>query len=199
MTHPAQMPATQGSPVAGAKGQDVPEGWKLVPIEPTPEMVAAMAVVRATSVHQEDGRKYHCVGMSGACEAYEAMLAATPDPASPAPSVEPVAWMLVDRTNGVESACAGSEKPIACEAFWSYPLFTSPSPSPSQGEALDAARYRWLRDNVSETPLRPASFGSVEFPDMRLRFDFPTLVSYDAIGQQITLDDAIDAAMRKGD
>lgn len=64
-----------------------------------------------------------------------------------------------------------------------------------ENEALrkDAARYRWLRDATGETPLRPAAFGSEMYPDMRLKLDFPTIVSYDAVGNVTTLDQAIDA------
>ena len=58
----------------------------------------------------------------------------------------------------------------------------------------DAARWRYLKSATGETPLRPAAYGA-EFPDIRLRFDFPTIVSYDAVGNQIELDDAIDAAI----
>ena len=63
---------------------------------------------------------------------------------------------------------------------------------------LDAERYRWLRDATGETPLRPAAFGSEMYPDMRLKLDFPTIVSYDAVGNVTTLDQAIDA-LAQGD
>lgn len=64
---------------------------------------------------------------------------------------------------------------------------------------LDAERYRWLRDATGETPLRPAAFGGEMYPDMRLKLDFPTIVSYDAVGNVTTLDQAIDTAMAKGE
>ena len=51
-----------------------PAGFALVPIEPTPEMIGAMAVVDASG--KING--VPSIGMSGACEAYEAMLAAAP-------------------------------------------------------------------------------------------------------------------------
>ncbi|QFI65743.1 hypothetical protein EKH55_0869 [Sinorhizobium alkalisoli] len=47
-----------------------PEGWKLVPIEPTPEMIAAGRVARMNVAGGYDGP-------SG----WEAMLAAAPEPA----------------------------------------------------------------------------------------------------------------------
>jgi hypothetical protein len=59
----------------------------------------------------------------------------------------------------------------------------------------DAARYRWLRDNIKETPLRPASYGAEQFPDMRLKYVLPDLVSWTPATGQIALDAAIDAAM----
>lgn len=71
----------------------------------------------------------------------------------------------------------------------------------AENESLrkDAERYRWLRDATGETPLRPAAFGSEMYPDMRLKLDFPTIVSYDAVGNVTTLDQAIDTAMAKGE
>ena len=70
----------------------------------------------------------------------------------------------------------------------------------AENESLrkDAERYRWLRDATGETPLRPAAFGNEMYPDMRLKLDFPTIVSYDAVGNVTTLDQAIDA-MAKGE
>ena len=59
----------------------------------------------------------------------------------------------------------------------------------------DAERYKWISSKVHERPLRPAAYGSEMFPDMRLRYELPVLVSYDAIGQQISFDAAIDAAI----
>lgn len=75
------MPPTDSRALEAAQHCKVPAGWKLVPIEPTPEMVAAMAVIEASS-HQvttfDDGdvEVTELIGMSGAVEAYEAMLAA---------------------------------------------------------------------------------------------------------------------------
>ena len=63
---------------------------------------------------------------------------------------------------------------------------------------LDAERYRWLRDATGETPLRPAAFGGEMYPDMRLKLDFPTIVSCDAVGNVTTLDQAIDAMAQGG-
>jgi hypothetical protein len=62
-------------------------------------------------------------------------------------------------------------------------------------DARDAARYRWLRDHAAESPLRPAAYGSAEFPDDRLKFAFPDLVSWTKYTGRIALDAAIDAAM----
>ena len=59
----------------------------------------------------------------------------------------------------------------------------------------DAERLGWLANKVHERPLRPASYGSEMFPDMRLCYGLPTMVSYDAIGQTISFRAAIDAAI----
>lgn len=57
----------------------------------------------------------------------------------------------------------------------------------------DAERLDLLGKLCKEIPLRPNAFCSEIAPDTRLKYEFPTLVSYDAIGQQISLRDAIDA------
>lgn len=57
----------------------VPAGWQLVPVEPTPEMIAAMAVIDSSGTCNGTPT----VGMAGADEAYAAMLAAAPQ--APAP------------------------------------------------------------------------------------------------------------------
>lgn len=59
----------------------------------------------------------------------------------------------------------------------------------------DAERLDLLGKLCKETPLRPNAFCSEIAPDTRLRYEFPILVSYDSVGQQISLRDAIDAAI----
>jgi hypothetical protein len=65
----------------------------------------------------------------------------------------------------------------------------------------DAERLDLLGKLCKETPLRPNAFCSEIAPDTRLKYEFPTLVSYDSVGNQISLRDAIDAAIAaaKGD
>jgi hypothetical protein len=57
------------------KGNIVDTNWKKVPVEPTPEMIAAMAVEEATGTC--DG--VPTIGMSGASLAYDSMIAAAPE------------------------------------------------------------------------------------------------------------------------
>jgi hypothetical protein len=59
----------------------------------------------------------------------------------------------------------------------------------------DAARWRVLVDSCGETPLRPEAFGSELAPDTRLKIDFPTIVSFDSVGNVTTLNDWADAAL----
>jgi hypothetical protein len=66
------------------QARDAPPGYVLVPIEPTPEMIAAMAVVEVSG----SINKRPTIGMSGAVEAYAAMLDAAMS-ASPPPEQEP--------------------------------------------------------------------------------------------------------------
>lgn len=71
---------------------------------------------------------------------------------------------------------------------------------PQAGDvAQDSARLDWLESNATEKLLNPSGFHCELIPDNRLRYEFPTLVSYDAIGQQISLRDAIDAARTRGE
>lgn len=80
----AQEP--QGEAQQGAQEPAVPAGFKLVPVEPTPEMVAAGSLNKATGRTEEDGCVYWRVGMIGALDTYCEMLAAAPS-ASDAPCV----------------------------------------------------------------------------------------------------------------
>lgn len=74
--------------------QDNPGGWKLVPIEPTPDMIAAMAVCESSGKIN----KQPTIGMSGAVEAYEAMLAAAPELAT---AGEPVSPSISERADAL--------------------------------------------------------------------------------------------------
>lgn len=56
----------------------------------------------------------------------------------------------------------------------------------------DANRYAWIKNNIKETPVRPQLFNAEICPDTRLKYELPILISYNAIGQQISLDKAID-------
>jgi hypothetical protein len=90
---------------------------------------------------------------------------------------------------------------------WHVMVALDPSVSSSARELIergraeagaDAENYRWIRDNVREVPLRPDRFGAEVMPDTRLCWELPVLVSLDAIGQQISLDEAIEAARGRG-
>jgi len=62
----------------------------------------------------------------------------------------------------------------------------------------DAERYRWLRDVTDERPVNEKAYFSELAPDKRLLFNFPKLQAYNCIGQQFTLDEAVDAAIAAG-
>ncbi|MDQ0305443.1 hypothetical protein J2S75_004507, partial [Ancylobacter polymorphus] len=61
--------------------------WKLVPVEPTPEMIEAGDVANPTAWNEDTDLGFGC---DVAFEVYRAMLAASP--AAPGAEVEPVAW-----------------------------------------------------------------------------------------------------------
>ena len=71
-----------------------PEGWKWVPIDPTPMMIASMATVESSGKIN----KVPTLGMSGAEDAYEAMLAAAPTPPAEQQGEQEPAALLVRRT-----------------------------------------------------------------------------------------------------
>jgi len=60
-----------------------PAGWKLVPVEITPEMVGAAAIIESSG----SINGVPTIGMSGAVDAYAAMLDAAPAAPQPAPAV----------------------------------------------------------------------------------------------------------------
>ena len=61
-------------------GDQVPEGWELVPVEPTPEMILAGIDAQAEKLKRYAlGGSLHPIG-HGMPDAYSAMLAATPSP-----------------------------------------------------------------------------------------------------------------------
>ena len=100
------------------------EGWRLVPVEPTQEMIDAMR----SSVWLP------------AC--YRAMLAAAPT-TQPAPQQEPVAWYVTGCGRLLDEDEAKAEARRIGGTARAIPLYTAPQPSPpARGDALsdDAVR-----------------------------------------------------------
>ena len=60
----------------------------------------------------------------------------------------------------------------------------------------DAERYRWLSAHCYEVWVRPETLHS-EFPDTRLRWEFPHLQSCNCIGSTFTLREAIDIEIKR--
>ena len=60
----------------------------------------------------------------------------------------------------------------------------------SDSDSTDAVRYRWLKKNSSLTYLRKNQ--NEYFSDYRMIYNFPILIGINAIGDEITLDEAID-------
>lgn len=61
----------------------------------------------------------------------------------------------------------------------------------------DTQRLDWLEANLKEEPLNPRAYASELCPDIRLKYKLPTLVSYDCVGQRISLRRAIDIEIEK--
>jgi hypothetical protein len=140
-----------------------------------------MAVEALDLLLNDVGRASSLPGAVEARSTIAAIRAATPDPASPAPSVEPTdahLWMLWDRLP--------VKTPIALARVAIKEFATSPAaPSPSQGEALDAARWREVELRYDEAK---TSRASLILQGLNLADDY----------EGRSLADHIDAAMRKG-
>lgn len=73
-TYYARAALAAAAPSPAAEPVAIPEGWKLVPEEITPEMVGAMAIIESSG----SINRVPTIGMSGAVDAYAAALAAAP-------------------------------------------------------------------------------------------------------------------------
>ena len=157
----AGMQASRRAPV-------VPQGWQMVPVEPTIVMIrAGRDTPLAGEADDDSPEDYRCV--------YRAMLAAAPQPpeaaqpnslesggikteAAPMQMPEPVGWFHrhpKECKNG--EACNYQIAPADRKDGWEEsPLYTEqqvhalltgvPTPA-AYADTKDAARYRWLRDN----------------------------------------------------
>ena len=73
----------------------------------------------------------------------------------PAVAGEPVAWYVTGCGRLLDEAEAKAEARHIGGTARAIPVYTTPQPSPaSQGDALDAMRYRWLRENWTTTRSR---------------------------------------------
>lgn len=73
------------------------------------------------------------------------------------------------------------------------PQHTQAAPA-AQGDAEDAARYRWLKSQASENLLNPRAALSEICPDMRTHWKLPTLICSGPVGGYLDFDASIDAA-----
>lgn len=113
--------------------QHTPDGWKLVPVEPTEAMLDVLTKAAA----QTESWRY----------GYYNMLAAAPTPpaaAQPAASAEPECSVC-----GGFGEVSGESPGVACQAC-SGTGKAAPVAAQASGQAQDAedaARYRWLRSD----------------------------------------------------
>ena len=108
----------------------VPAGWKLVPVEPTRDMIAAAA--------KDESSKEHPTYAS----MYAAMLAAAPQP----PVSEPVAWVLRDANNRNVKFLEWTSTPTGYRGEWiKTPLYARPQPrQPLTDEQIEALWRKWI-------------------------------------------------------
>jgi len=123
--------------------------WKLVPVEPVDEqqLAGAQAIRMDTTPLNK---------MFTANRVYRDMIAAAP----PAPTSHPIPTGATgedvrSRVMEVITGVWDRETRIDDAADEVIDML---SPAPAAGDALDAARYRWLRDNILEDHSLPGSF-----------------------------------------
>ena len=113
--------------------------WKLVPVEPTPEIINAIYVELGKDEKIPVRR------------AWAAALASAPEPAQ-----EPVAEVIIDRYGQTDAALIDHSLPLGTK------LYAAPSPS----DARDAARYRWLRNGNAVKPEEAGVYGGEDLDEM---------------------------------
>lgn len=132
--------------------------WKLVPVEPTEEMMrAAVLLVNGEAVYRTVPAGALKIEEQIFGEAYSAMLAASP----PAPSAEPVAWLYQHGETGRTRIVMPDQVFTNGPNQWLLvgPLYQHP-PAPLQpvawlDEEHDCAYTRAMLDGGSEQGMRP--------------------------------------------
>lgn len=160
--------------------------WKLVPVIATDEMEAA-----AEDDYEQTGATFPRWK-----SAYAAMLAAAPSPASVAPGDAQderqafEAWMA-SRNLGLLRDGDSYSLTYARRAWEAWQARASVA-APAAGDALDAARYRWLREKAHQTAGRAPAAVLCDESDMFQRGESGSESGF-IHGKD--LDDAIDAAL----
>lgn len=121
-------------------GKVVPEGWKLVPVGPTGEMILELMVC---GLRHAEYKKGCSPTVNDMVQGYKAMLAAAPDVQR-----EPVGWQCVwpcggtYTTDSYESAKNYQEGAISShgedQAPFIRPLFDAPQPAPDVSALVEA-------------------------------------------------------------
>lgn len=134
---------------------NIPAGWKLVPERATKAMQDAWD---SAPFNEDTDIEFH--------GAYRAMLAAAPSPLSAAPAS--AQEEAEGERQAFEAWAKRKKMPLArigqqYDDFWVDHAWNgwqarARLSAPAAGDALDAARYRWLRDNIQEDHSLPGSF-----------------------------------------
>lgn len=144
---------------------NIPAGYKLVPIEPTETMVVCGFESRPDPVFSKPEDWEAFAALTGCQQAahkarlcYAAMLDAAPTPPSVAPGDAQdgdrmtVLYVAGAICRHLDMALDQSKVMAAARDIAQHIA------APAAGDALDAARYRWLRDNIQEDHSLPGSF-----------------------------------------
>ncbi|MDH1299716.1 hypothetical protein [Achromobacter sp. GD03932] len=170
----------------------LPAGWKLVPIEPTEEMLVALGGM-GWMVQQKP-------------ESYAAMLAAAPEAPSITVSLDPDprgvsvgVWQgshcIYNGAHAIPSSAPDAPLASMARAIFGDQIggqMDAMAGAPAAGDALDAARYRWLREKAHQTAGRAPAAVLCDESDM---FQRGEAGSESGFIHGKDLDDAIDAAL----
>ena len=66
-----------------------------------------------------------------------------------------------------------------------------------EADAVKVARYNWLEENVKEVYVRPSMVNCEWAPDLRTKWEIPTLICSGPVGGMIPFGEAIDIVRNK--
>lgn len=141
---------------------------------------------------QDDGRR-RVQGDTAGQKIIERALATSATP--PSPSAEVTAELMrLYATDSVDKLVEAQEQYIQ---NLQVKLHAAKAAQPSGQDAEQAAMLQWLDKNAKEVLLDPRRAASEICPDLRTKWEIPTLICSGPIGGHVSFLDAIRAAMKR--